>query len=52
MKNLTSNQFPKGKVKLCKNDVCLEASGDFAKVITVALVFTIICIGIAALAKA
>lgn len=46
------NQFPIDKVKLCIKDTCIEARGDNAKLIAQAIAFTIVCYGIAALAKA
>lgn len=52
MKYISTNQFPTDKVKLCKSNVCIEARGDNAKLLTGAFAFALLCIGIAALAKA
>ncbi|MFW5850989.1 MAG: hypothetical protein ACOCWB_02080 [Bacteroidota bacterium] len=41
----------KDAVKVCKKGVCVEAKGKYAEAITLSLVFTFVCIGIAALAK-
>lgn len=39
-------------VRVCNDNFCVEASGDNARLITGALVFALVCIGIAALVKA
>lgn len=48
MKNI---YIKKDAVKVCKKDFCFEAKGKFAEVITISVVFTFICVGIATLAK-
>lgn len=52
MKYTSYNKFPTDKVRVCKKDICVEASGNNAELIVGALAFTFICFGIAALAKA
>ena len=48
MKNI---YIKKDAVKVCKKDLCIEAKGKFAEAITLSLVFTFVCVGIAALVK-
>jgi hypothetical protein len=52
MNNITANQFPIDKVRICKEDICIEARGNNAEMITGALAIALLCIGIAALTKA
>lgn len=44
--------YNQDKVRVCNDNFCIEASGDNARLLTGAFVFALICIGIAALAKA
>ena len=41
----------KDVVKVCNKNLCIEAKGKFAEVITFSIAFAFICIGIAAIAK-
>lgn len=49
---ISTYQFPNDKVRVCKSDVCIEARGENAKLLVAAFTFALLCIGIAALAKA
>lgn len=40
------------KVKVCKQDICVETQGDSARFIAGCVGFAFICIGVAALIKA
>lgn len=42
----------KNKVSLCKGDICVNAEGSNAKVLTGAAMFAFVCVGLGALAKA
>lgn len=44
--------YQKGQVKVCSKNVCVNATGQYAEIITAAVVITIIMIGVAALIKA
>lgn len=37
------------QVKVCKGNICIEARGDNAKLITLGFVFVLVCAGIAVL---
>lgn len=39
------------KVKVCKGNMCIEARGDNAKLLTLGFVFVLVCVGIAVLAN-
>ena len=46
------NKLTQDKVRFCKGNVCLEANGENARLLTGVFTFVLICIGISTLAKA
>jgi len=48
----TTNQKSTDGVKVCNRNLCIDAKGDNAKLITGAFALMLICFGIAALVKA
>ena len=52
MNYISTYQAPVDRVKVCNRNVCIEARGDNAKLIANAFAFMLLCIGVAALAKA
>lgn len=43
---------PQVKVRLCKANLCIEARGENARILTGVFAFALICVGIAALSRA
>jgi len=43
---------PKGIVRVCKNDVCIEGDGINGELLVAGAVFFFVCLGVAALASA
>lgn len=41
--------FPQDKVRVCKNDVCIEARGRNAEYLIFGIVFALLCWGLATL---
>ena len=52
MKYMSTYNDQSSGLKICKNDVCIEAYGDNAKIIAFAIAIAIICCGVAALLRA
>lgn len=51
MYNIQNKKFPSDMVKMCTKNMCVEARGENAKLLVNVFAITILCIGIAALAK-
>ena len=46
------NNTPNDKVRLCKGNLCIEARGENARLLTGVFAIALLCIGIAALSRA
>lgn len=44
-----NHYFPKDQVRVCKNDVCIEARGRNAEYLIFGIVFALLCWGLATL---
>lgn len=49
MNKLYFMKNPVDQVRVCKGNMCIEARGDNAKLITLGFVFVLVCVGIAVL---
>lgn len=45
------NSFPQDRVRICKEDICVEARGKNAELIAGAFAFMLVCIAIVAVSK-
>ena len=45
------NNTPNDKVRLCKGNLCIEARGENARLLTGVFAIALVCIGIAALSR-
>lgn len=52
MRYLNTYQATADRVRVCNRNTCIEARGDNARMIAGAFALMLVCIGIAALAKA
>lgn len=52
MNFVSTYQAQADQVRVCNRNFCIEAKGENAKMIAGAFAFMLVCIGIAALAKA
>jgi hypothetical protein len=50
--NFSNYVSPANKVKLCRKDLCIEASGQNARMLIAAICFAVIYLGLAALVNA
>lgn len=46
------NNVPQDKVRLCKGNLCIEARGENARILTGVFAFALLCVGLAALSRA
>lgn len=44
-----NNYFPQDEVRVCKNDICIEARGRNAEYLILGVVFALLCWGLATL---
>jgi len=51
MQNNFTMKYFNDEVKVCKGNLCIEARGDNAKLLTLGFVFVLVCVGIAVLSS-